>query len=134
MPVLQRIRDEWRAFSDAPPGERFRAHYQRSQANRGRAGRVALVGAGIVLLVVGLAMLVLPGPGIIVSAGGLALLAQQSALLARGLDRAEVAVRRVTDALGRWWRRRSTPARVGVATFAASLAALAAVGMWHVVF
>jgi len=47
---------------------------------------------------VGLFFMAVPGPGIPIFAVGLALLAQESAALARALDRAEIKLRRL-------WRR-----------------------------
>jgi len=49
-----------------------------------------LAAAGIVFLVV-------PGPGIPILAAGLALIAQESAVVARLLDRTEIRLRR-------WWK------------------------------
>ena len=53
----------------------------------GRAKHLAQVGAGALLLVVGGALLVLPGPGIPVLVGGLALLAPRVAWARRLRDR-----------------------------------------------
>jgi hypothetical protein len=55
--------------------------------------------AGTLLLAVGLVMLVAPGPGILVVVLGGALLAEESQLIARFLDWAEVGIRRLISAL-----------------------------------
>jgi hypothetical protein len=89
----------WDRFVHALPGRRFQERYRRMQREKGSAWRrCALVCAGIVLLIVGLFFLAVPGPGIPILAIGLALIAQESAVLARFLDRAELRLRR-------WWKR-----------------------------
>lgn len=57
------------------------------EAKRHLAIRAARVGAGVVVLVLGLAMLALPGPGLITVAAGLALLAQDVPFARRLLQR-----------------------------------------------
>jgi Putative transmembrane protein (PGPGW) len=83
----------------ATPGRRFQERYRRkAQTERGRMARWAAVLAGIGLTIVGLFFLAVPGPGIPILALGLALIAQESAVTARLLDRTEIRLRR-------WWRR-----------------------------
>jgi hypothetical protein len=83
----------------ATPGRRFQERYRRkAQTERGRMARCAAVLAGIGLTVVGLFLLAVPGPGIPILAVGLALIAQESAVTARLLDRTEIRLRR-------WWKR-----------------------------
>ncbi len=53
---------------------------------KGTAKRVALEGAGWLLVVAGLAALVLPGPGLLMLFGGLAILSQQYEWAERRLD------------------------------------------------
>lgn len=48
--------------------------------------RIARIGAGIALLILGLFLLVLPGPGILTIAGGLAVLATEFTWARRLLD------------------------------------------------
>jgi hypothetical protein len=89
----------WDRFVHASPGRRFQERYRRMQREKGSAWRrCAFVCAGIVLSIVGLFFLAVPGPGIPILAIGLALIAQESAVLARFLDRAELRLRR-------WWKR-----------------------------
>jgi hypothetical protein len=52
----------------------------------------------VLLSLVGVFFLAVPGPGIPILAVGLALIAQESAALARWLDRAELRLRR-------WWKK-----------------------------
>ena len=89
----------WDRFVHALPGRRFRERYRRKQQEQGSAWkRCAFVIAGIALSLVGILFMAIPGPGIPILALGLALVAQESAVMARLLDRAEVRLRR-------WWKR-----------------------------
>ena len=89
----------WDRFVHSLPGRRFQARYRRMQRDKGSMWkRCAFVCAGIALALVGLFFMAVPGPGIPILAIGLALVAQESAVLARLLDRAEVKLRR-------WWKR-----------------------------
>jgi uncharacterized membrane protein HdeD (DUF308 family) len=81
------------------PGRRFQERYQRKQKEKGNAWkRGAFVCAGVLLALAGVFFLAFPGPGIPVLAVGLALIAQESAGMARWLDRAELRIRG-------WWKR-----------------------------
>ena len=81
------------------PGRRFQERYQRKQKEKGSAWkRGAFVCAGVLLALAGAFFLAFPGPGIPILAVGLALIAQESASMARWLDRAELRLRR-------WWKR-----------------------------
>lgn len=77
------------------PGDRFQARYRRRRREKGGAWkRYAFVCVGVLLSLVGLFFMAVPGPGIPILAVGLALVAQESAVMARLLDRAELWVRR----------------------------------------
>lgn len=65
---------------------------------RGLARALAIFG-GFAVLAAGLLMLVAPGPGVIVLALGAALVAEESLLMARLLDRAETRIRSLISAL-----------------------------------
>jgi hypothetical protein len=89
----------WDRFVHARPGRRFQARYRRMQERKGSAWkRGAFVCGGILFVVVGLFFMAVPGPGIPILAVGLALVAQESAVMARLLDKAELRLRR-------WWKR-----------------------------
>jgi hypothetical protein len=62
---------------------------------------VLAIGFGLLLLALGLVMLVLPGPGLLVGFAGAALIAGESKVAARLLDRVDLYVAR---ALARWRR------------------------------
>jgi Putative transmembrane protein (PGPGW) len=80
------------------PGRRFQERYRRKHAEHSAWKRCGFVCAGIVLTVVGVFFLAVPGPGIPILAVGLALIAQESVVTARWLDRTELRLRR-------WWKR-----------------------------
>lgn len=90
-----------RRFMTAPSGSRFRAHYERMKSRPSLMRTLIAIGVGLVLLAAGLVMLVLPGPGLLVGTIGAALIAGESLLVARVLDRVDVWV------TGMWkrWRR-----------------------------
>jgi hypothetical protein len=86
----------WDRFVHARPGRRFRDRYRRKRKVRGGTWkRVALVCTGIALALAGMFFMAVPGPGIPILAIGLALVAQESAAMARLLDRMEIRLRRL---------------------------------------
>ena len=81
------------------PGRRFQERYRRKHAEKGSAWkRSGFVCVGVLLTVLGVFFLAVPGPGIPILAVGLALIAQESATMARWLDRTELRLRR-------WWKK-----------------------------
>jgi hypothetical protein len=89
----------WDRFVHSRPGRRFQERYRRKQRAQGSALKsCACVCVGIALTLVGIFFMAVPGPGIPIFAVGLALVAQESAVVARLLDRAEVR-------LWRLWKR-----------------------------
>ncbi|MBA2539786.1 MAG: hypothetical protein H0V17_09145, partial [Deltaproteobacteria bacterium] len=62
---------EWRSFRDDTPGERFSNHRQRMRRNGTRAGAVARIGLGVLLVAGGILLLFIPGPGLLVALFGL---------------------------------------------------------------
>jgi hypothetical protein len=86
----------WDRFVHAKPGRRFQDRYRRMREGKGSTWKRCVVFcSGILLALVGLFFMAVPGPGIPILAVGLALLAQESAALARALDRAEIKLRRL---------------------------------------
>ena len=84
----------WDRFVHSPPGRRFQDRYRRKRRDKGSGWkRCALVCGGIVLALVGIFFMAVPGPGIPILAIGLALVAQESAAMARLLDGTEVRLR-----------------------------------------
>ena len=84
-------------ITQTTPGRRFQERYRKKKGDSPWK-RCLWICAGVVLTLVGVFFLVVPGPGIPILLIGLALLAQTSAAVARGLDRAEVKLRR-------WWKK-----------------------------
>jgi hypothetical protein len=120
-------------LKQAEPGHRFRDLFEYRAAQRESAwspGRIAWVGAGVLLLVGGLAIGWLPGPGGFVAVFGAAMLATEWRPLAKALDESE----RVLRVGLRWcrdlWRDSSTVMRL---TFALGVAASGVVLAWMAV-
>ncbi|HST27822.1 MAG TPA: hypothetical protein VLK26_05575 [Rudaea sp.] len=80
------FRRRWQRFFSAPRGARFRAHHARMREGRRALRTVLAVGCGLLLLALGLVMLVTPGPGLLTGIAGAALIAGESAFVARWLD------------------------------------------------
>lgn len=89
------LRDQWKRFAALPTGRRFQS---RNRLRREKPSdlwrKILLIGLGCVLLVIGTAMLVLPGPGLLVMIIGAVLIAEESVLAARLLDRCDIWVAR----------------------------------------
>lgn len=95
-----------------------------------KAGAIAPLLAGIVLIAAGIVMLFIPGPGLIALLFGFGLVGGQSKTIARGLDRVEPPLRRTGKRAVRAFKRLSTPARIALVAFATLLAAGAAYLAW----
>lgn len=101
--MLAQLRRTYREIAATPAGKRFQRFHQRRSERGGRWHAVAMVGAGLVLVAVGL-LLSLPPlmPGFLLWVPGLALIASQLRSVAQLLDRAECFLRglyrRVADA------------------------------------
>jgi hypothetical protein len=96
----------WDRFVHTTPGRRFFERYRRKQQAKGSAWkRCAFVIAGILICLAGIFFLAVPG--LLILAIGLALVAQESAVLARLLDRAEIRLRKLLKRVSckvRGWR------------------------------
>lgn len=100
------LKARWRAFVAVPRGQRFAAHHERAhRPDAPKWMRIATLTMGSILLVLGIVMLVLPGPGLLAIIAGGVLIAEESSTAARVLDRLDLAAAR---AGGRWraWRAR----------------------------
>jgi hypothetical protein len=88
------------------PGHRFQDRYQRekrSEHTRSAHGRVWKLGLGILSVVIGLVLCVIPGPGVPFIFLGGGLLAAESLIVARFMDALEVRLRKIAQwALRRW--------------------------------
>lgn len=72
MHPIRAIIAEWNALRESPRGERFRARFD-AHERRSFTTRVLLATLGLVFIVVGVVMLVAPGPGLVFIAVGLSL-------------------------------------------------------------
>jgi hypothetical protein len=99
--MFSRIRAEWNELKKAEPGTRFQAFHDRQQERMPGWARPLYIGGAIVSLGVGVILAFIPGPAVLFFALSAALLAAQSAWLAKKLDRAEVATRKLWSRLRR---------------------------------
>lgn len=83
------LREHFRGFLASRSGTRFRRHHRRRQVRPHLLHTILAVGGGLLLIVAGIVMLVLPGPGLLVMVIGAALIAGESLLVARLLDRVD---------------------------------------------
>jgi hypothetical protein len=115
--MLGKLREKWRQLQRGQPGRRFQDRYERSRHTRHNKPwylRFLKITLALVLILIGLALTILPGPAVVFFALGAALLANQSRPLARLLDWTEVKARQVLAAVRNWWPRASVLARGGV--------------------
>lgn len=97
--------DQWRAFAAQPCGRRFQMRYRKQREKRtGLARKITFMSLGVVLMLVGMVMLLLPGPGLLVMIAGAALFAEESKFTAVALDRVDLWV---TRRIMRWRARRA---------------------------
>lgn len=104
--MFTRLRRTFREIAATPAGERFIRYHQRRSDRNGPWQAVAVVGAGVLLVVVG-GLLSLPPlmPGFLLWIPGLALIATQWRGVARALDRTECLLRDFYQRLARAWKR-----------------------------
>ncbi|MEO8012317.1 MAG: PGPGW domain-containing protein [Dokdonella sp.] len=99
------LRDQWRAFAAQPCGRRFQMRYRQHREKRtGLTRKIIFMSLGVVLMLVGTVMLVLPGPGLLVMIAGAALFAEESKFTALALDRVDLWI---TRQVMRWRARRA---------------------------
>jgi hypothetical protein len=97
--VFSRLKQSFRDFKNAPSGTRFQRQYE-ARAARPHWLRTSLsIAGGVLLIVLGIALLVLPGPGLVAILLGASLIAGESLLVARLFDRLDL---HATAAYLRW--------------------------------
>ena len=102
--MFERIRKSFERLKSFEPGTRFQRQYKEHKATKSSAWmRPLLIVAGIAMIAVGAIGLVVPGPGLVGIAIGLALLARESLVIAKGMDRAELKGRELWSR----WRHRA---------------------------
>jgi hypothetical protein len=105
--VIAALKRNWHELSRDPPGRRFQNRHKKQDGRGSGLSRTLKLTAAIVLLAAGVVLLVIPGPGSVLIVIGAALLAEESKVVARFMDRAEVRVRQwIKAALARWKKRR----------------------------
>jgi len=98
--MTESLREQWRHFVARPSGRRFQMRYrQRRETPSGTWRKILLMGLGTGFVLLGIVMLVLPGPGLLAIIIGAALIAQESLVASRVLDRIDLWLARL---LQRW--------------------------------
>jgi hypothetical protein len=106
--MLSSLKKHWREFKASKPGERFQdMHERHGRAGHRAAGvrRYLLIGLGVVLSLAGVLLLPVPGPGSLVIFVGVLMIARESLIVARMLDRLELMLRPAFLRVRRHWRR-----------------------------
>ena len=93
--LLNKIKGAWRQFADETAGERvMNLHIRLHSGGHGFLLSALGVFAGVVLIVAGIFLALIPGvPGIVLGVPGVALIAAQFPLLAKWCDRWEISLR-----------------------------------------
>lgn len=105
--MIETLKRNWSELSRDPPGRRFQNRHKRQDKRGSGMSRTLKLTAAIVLIAAGIVLLVIPGPGSVLILVGAALLAEESKIVARFMDRVEVRVRQwIKAAHARWKRRR----------------------------
>jgi hypothetical protein len=95
--MLTRLKRELRLLQDAPAGSRFRRRHKRMLARKPPTWlRLARILGSALVAAAGVLLFALPGPGILVVILGLAMLGGEFAWVARMLDWGELQLRE-------WW-------------------------------
>lgn len=131
--MIQNLKKQWHLFLRSPPGRRFQEVHKRQKAKRGgaSAGRKrGLVIAGIAICLLGVVALPLPGPGTLVLGGGLMILAAESIVVARVLDRADKARASLMAKMRQSCQKLGTAKCVLLCACAAALFIGAAAALW----
>jgi hypothetical protein len=91
---MNALRTALKQFKDGKPGERFqKSYFERCRAGHNRLHKALVFGGGVLILAGGVIMLPAPGPGTIVVVLGAAIMAGESRITARALDRLELKLR-----------------------------------------
>jgi uncharacterized protein (TIGR02611 family) len=133
--MIERLREQWREFSESKPGHRFQDRYRRRREDeRGHVlKRAFLIVFGTVLALGSLFLAPLPGPGFATVFVGLAILAGELLPAARFLDWGEVRLRRFGRFVVKVWRS-SLLGKISIVAVAALLAAAVAYVAYRLLF
>lgn len=100
-PMFNRLRSQTRDFLARRSGTRFRTRFRNRSPKRKRWHVVFTVAMALVLIPLGFVMLFLPGPGVALLILAAVLIAGESLLAARALDRVDLALTRLWSRLRR---------------------------------
>lgn len=92
------FKEDWKQLKASEPGHRFQDRYKRRHQpgkHRNSFKTSLIVGAGLLIIGVGILLLIFPGPGWITIVVGLAFIAGESLFLARILDILEMVIRKM---------------------------------------
>lgn len=109
------FREHWDALKAGRPGRRFRDRYdatRRETRSGSTVARVAMMLGGLLCILIGLVLTVMPGPAIVFFFLAGTLIATESRTVARGMDWAEVHGRQALAWGKRRWRRASKMERI----------------------
>ena len=105
--MRRRLREYWREFRHAPPGDRFRSRYRRRKRDRQNGesqwSRPLLILAALLCMGIAVPLMVIPGPAVLFWALAGFLIAGESAAAAKWLDLTELTGRQL---INRWKARR----------------------------
>ena len=122
--MFGRFRQQWKDATQARPGERFQnRYYCREKRRSTRLLKALNLAIGTAIVVVGAILLPAPGPGFLVILIGATMIAEESLLAAKALDRAELKVRRLASAAKRVWTHASAALKTVILTCSAAFAA-----------
>lgn len=107
--MFERLKKNWKKFLSVPAGTRFRSRYETHRHKQGGLLRkVLIIALGSLVVLLGIVLMVLPGPGVLVALLGAALIAEESLFVARALDRIDLWAR---GPIRRWRRWRASRRR-----------------------
>lgn len=111
--MIQKLKTEWYHFKISKPGQRFEERHRRLQREK-LVDRIVQSALGILVSLLGLALIPLPGPGTIVAAFGLCLIGSEFGPVARLLDKIEVKLRPTFRPLKQRFDKFSTPVKIAI--------------------
>jgi len=92
------FKQDWKSLKQSEPGHRFQDRYRRRHQKHGGRSKFIkplIVGAGLVVIGIGILLLIFPGPGWVTITVGLAIIAGESKILAQILDILEMMLRKL---------------------------------------
>ncbi|WP_221030298.1 hypothetical protein [Actomonas aquatica] len=104
--MRRRLHQHWQTFRAGTPGRRFRERYRRRARERkqgaSQIGRVLLLAAAVLCILIAIPLMVLPGPAVVFYALAAFLIAGESIWVAILLDKTELLLRRWAERFRQW--------------------------------